>query len=318
MEGKLLDIVRKKLQEETLSASEQTVWEAYISEAKNRAEFKRLEKTWHASGKIKMSLPINTDKAWQRFILSKEKQTPWYQNNWLRIAASLVILFATTFTLYLVSNDKIILETYAQEVKEFTLPDGSTVWLNENSRVAYHKDFDANRRLTQEKGEVFYEVHRDTTRPFVVNTASTRVQVLGTSFNIESTPQKVEVLVKTGRVAFVAAKDSLVLEKNDFASWNALSKTMAKSINPENNTTAWQTKTLVFDNDPISEVIAELEDYFNVTISLSNPKIGRCRFTSTFTDPNIEEILKFIGITLDLQWEKVSNTQYNISGKACE
>ncbi|MBQ4822143.1 FecR domain-containing protein [Aquimarina sp. MMG016] len=318
MEGKLLDIIRKKLQEETLLASEQKKWEKYISNDNNRLEFEQLQRTWRASANVKMKLDVDTQKAWQRFITKENPQVRWYQNSWLRIAASVVILFATALTIYLTTGRTVTLETYAEEVKEFTLPDGSTIWLNENSKVVYDPDFNKERKLSQEKGEVFYEVHRDTTKPFIVNASSTKVQVLGTSFNIETTPEKVDILVKTGRVAFIAEKDSLVLEKNDVASWNSKSKAMTKSVNPENNTLAWQTKTLVFDNDSLSEVIKELETYFDITIVLSNPAIGNCKFTSTFKDPKIEEVLKFIGITLDLQWGKISNSQYNISGKACE
>ena len=66
------------------------------------------------------------------------------------------------------------------------LPDGTTVYLNTNSKIIFPKRFEKNKREITLKGEAFFEVTKDKNRPFIINVNEAQVEVLGTSFNILS------------------------------------------------------------------------------------------------------------------------------------
>jgi ferric-dicitrate binding protein FerR (iron transport regulator) len=96
------------------------------------------------------------------------------------------------------------ISTGTREVKKVDLPDGSIVWLNANSHIRIHTDFQGQtqRDVYLDEGEAFFKVKRNIHRPFLVYTGSISTRVLGTSFNINAYKElhKSVVSVVTGRV----------------------------------------------------------------------------------------------------------------------
>lgn len=100
--------------------------------------------------------------------------------------------------------------TNAGELKEIQLSDGTTIFLNGNTRIRYDcKNFASNRKFFLDRGEAFFRVRRDTLHPFKIETGSVSVAVLGTSFNVNNSmsTKHVTVEVKTGRVSVLNAKN---------------------------------------------------------------------------------------------------------------
>ncbi len=100
--------------------------------------------------------------------------------------------------------------TNAGELKEIQLPDGTSIFLNGNTRIRYdRKNFASNRKFFLDRGEAFFRVRRDTLHPFKIETGSVSVAVLGTSFNVNNSmsTKQVTVEVKTGRVSVLNAKN---------------------------------------------------------------------------------------------------------------
>ncbi len=82
------------------------------------------------------------------------------------------------------------------------LPDGSTIFLNRNSQLSYRSNFNGRGRNVNLKGEAFFEIAPDATKPFIIDAGNARVRVVGTSFNVitRNSESAVEVYVKTGKV----------------------------------------------------------------------------------------------------------------------
>ena len=95
-----------------------------------------------------------------------------------------------------------------------TFPDGSIAYLNKNSSVEYDEKF-ADRVVTQE-GEVFYDVVK-ANNPFVVETESGKIKVLGTRFNVKSTDEELEVEVESGKIEFGADEHYIKLKNGQKA-----------------------------------------------------------------------------------------------------
>ena len=108
--------------------------------------------------------------------------------------------FAATQTL--APEKEVTLLTAKGHVGEFTLPDGTKVWLNGESRLKYDADFSGKTRDVALTGEAFFEVRKDTLRPFRVSMNDLEIEVLGTSFDAMNYAfgSSEEVVLKTGSV----------------------------------------------------------------------------------------------------------------------
>ena len=121
------------------------------------------------------------------------------------MAAAVLLIFAGGY--YFAARtvrpaEEITLLTAKGNVGEFTLPDGSRVWLNGESRLKYPAEFSGPTREVALSGEAFFEVSKDSLRPFRVNMDNLQVEVLGTSFDAigYSFGSHQEIILKTGSV----------------------------------------------------------------------------------------------------------------------
>ncbi|MBC7919696.1 MAG: DUF4974 domain-containing protein [Ferruginibacter sp.] len=203
----------------------------------------------------------------------------------------------------------------------FYLPDSSRVLLNRNSQLAYAEGFAAGKREVTLTGEAFFEVRKVPGKTFVVFSGNAKTEVLGTSFNVRAYPSEtnVEVQVVTGRVAFSGrnADDTSRVYltrgfKGELSAANALTKAAVE--NP--NLLAWKEGRLAFNNTQLAQVVASLERYFNVPIRVSNPQLLACRFTGSFEEPDLEEILEVLKASVNLSYA-TDRRQYVLSGPGC-
>ncbi len=214
------------------------------------------------------------------------------------------------------------IKTLDNERKAVTLPDSSQVWLNENSRLA----FDANfvQRQVNLVGEAFFDVERIVDRPFEITSGDATVTVLGTSFNVRAYEgeEKVEVTVKTGKVALTSrkAKQSIApLAPGQTGVYLKKEEKVELATIEQENADAWKTQKLVFDDEKLMYVVAALERYFDVEIEAANPALLECNYTTTtaFDQPNLEDILTLIGTTIGFEFSKTEG-RYLLSGKGCQ
>jgi len=178
-----------------------------------------------------------------------------------------------------------------QVINEFTLPDGSVVSLNSNSKLVFPKEFLGNTREVTIYGEAFFNVKPDASKPFIINAGNAQVKVVGTSFNVLAYPETetVEVVVATGKVQ-VSGKNtgatnanSLILlvpgEKGTFFKTNSSVK---KSENNNLNFIAWKTHDFVFNDTPLNEVFQCLQKTYNVNIEVTDPVLNNLKLNAHF------------------------------------
>lgn len=121
------------------------------------------------------------------------------------MAAAVVLVFLGGYfaaTQTLAPEKEVTLLTAKGHVGEFTLPDGTKVWLNGESRLKYNAEFSGRTRDVALTGEAFFEVRKDTLRPFRVSMNDLQVEVLGTSFDAMNYAfgSSEEIVLKTGSV----------------------------------------------------------------------------------------------------------------------
>lgn len=305
------------------------------STEEHKVFFEEMERLWELDLDDSTDNAINTDLAWQKVagrinpVVSpkKDDSSPkiFKIGPLIRIAAVLIGLAAAIWFLVDFGPNQQMAEyrTIENEKKEIILPDGSKVWLNENSSLTYDESFKT--RMVELKGEGFFDVkHLENNDRFEIKSGDTRTVVLGTSFNVRAYPdeEQVEVTVATGKVLFekdkkATLKEKVILTPGESGVFEKKQAVVVKAEKVISNANAWKTGELNFDNTKFSEVVDVLERYFDVVIEIENPEILNCPYTGSHKEPKINELLEVLKFAMDLQVNKTNNSYILSGGTGC-
>ena len=314
----------------------------------NRLTFQRVQQRYTSQDR-QTPLPneeSNPSAVWNRYIaphLSDGDKVPpmpvrrplWWQHQALWRAAGLVLLIGFLAVLYQTTSlfkaepALAIQQNPVGKRSLITLPDGSRVWLNADSRLEFQKKFDGPLREVRLVGEAFFEVTHNPKQPFVIRLATASIRVLGTSFNVRAYPDDptVRTTVVTGRVAFVPNKDAsqptaatsadtTFILPNHHVVQQVKTLTVAKTPVIARKETAWKENRLVFDQTPMSEVARTLERWYGLHVELDQPNLANCPLTATFEKQSIQEVMDLIGRTGQFQYT-LTNNDLVIRGRPC-
>jgi transmembrane sensor len=241
------------------------------------------------------------------------RQKSWSFDNivkWsLRIAGVIVLPLIIFVGIQILNDGNFRQETWV-EIKapawtraQFSLPDGTTGWLNSNSSVKYNGNFNAHRQVTL-NGEAFFDVLKDNKKPFVVNTNEVNVTVLGTKFNIASyeNENNVEVVLEEGKLVFnnKEMKSSCTLNPNDLVVYNKTQKDFSTEVVQPNKYLSWTEGKLIFRNDPLDVIARRLERWYNIDVEVNGGVDKDLRLRATFIDESLEEVLDLLKRSLPI------------------
>lgn len=189
---------------------------------------------------------------------------------------------------YLFNSDETRLNyaTRKGERRQVTLPDGSILHLNGDTRLAAR--FGANeRRVELSQGEAFFEVRHDTSRPFVVEGGLGQVTVTGTRFNVRRDSDSLQVSVESGSVRLESGPWWRHSEHRLGAGQQAIAYADSPlgdvtHVNVD-NLSAWQRGKIIFNNVPLAKVISEMNRYLMQPASLNAPALGAYRISGVFS-----------------------------------
>ena len=209
-------------------------------------------------------------------------------------------------------------ENSSAKVLKIDLPDGSKVWLQPKTQLSYNQS-DRVYRQVNLKGEAFFDVKRDETRPFLIYAGKMTTKVLGTSFNVKAYPEteKFEVSVVTGKVSVTneAEKEVFVMPKQQVTLENKSDELIINEL-PKDKTFYWELASLAFDNTSMQEVVNNLEYNFNVKIKLS-PALKNCRLSGNFDQEHLSTILEIVCKSIDAEYVMDEQEIY-LKGEGCE
>ena len=155
---------------------------------------------------------------------------------------------------------------------QFSLPDGTTGWLNSNSSIKYNGNFNTNRQIIL-NGEAFFDVFKDKKRPFIVNTNEVSLKVLGTRFNIASyeNEKNVEVVLEEGKLVFndKEMNKSYTMKPNDLVIYDKTHKDFSTEVVQPQKYLSWTEGKLVFRNDPLDVIARRLERWYNIDVEVN-------------------------------------------------
>lgn len=217
----------------------------------------------------------------------------------LPVAASIIVLiFGVLWFWNKSSLQETVLLSRTGETKVFYLPDSSRVMLSGDSRLAYNAQFGKTNRELFLRGEAFFQVKRDTSKPFIVETSLIQVEVLGTSFQVIAQKLQAEVAVEKGRVKVTTQdkKQESILETGMSVKYGKKDRKLMISTKEDKG----EQQILKFDNTLLSEVIETLNEYYGSHVTLP-ADYATLRITVVFKEVSLEEAIEIINRTLDIQ-----------------
>lgn len=157
------------------------------------------------------------------------------------------------------------LETRRGTEYKLILSDGSTVWLNAASSIRFPSKFTGKERRVQVTGEVFFEVTHNEQMPFIVEANEVAVQVLGTSFNVNTyEPEKSITTLVTGRVQLKHRAAEQVLKPGESGSVSGNKITVvAADIEA---VTGWKNGSFIQRNAGLRSIMQEVSRWYDVDI----------------------------------------------------
>ncbi|OJV19975.1 MAG: hypothetical protein BGO21_11310 [Dyadobacter sp. 50-39] len=209
-----------------------------------------------------------------------------------------------------------------------SLPDGSEVRLMPASAVSYAQAFVHNhKREVFLSGEAFFEVQKNKANPFFVYANDLVTRVVGTSFTIKSSAERVEVIVRTGKVAVMQAKDlkldkpgvEMLLTPNQQVVFTSEKAVLSRGIteNPVAIARPVVKPDFTFDNQPVGEVFRLMQETYGIPIVYDSTRLGNCYLRVALRDEPFFDKLGIICSTIEASYQ-VTDGQVVITGQGCE
>lgn len=234
-------------------------------------------------------------------------------------AAAAVILFGGSFAwlywfapgknpnLALLNGADTIIVTGRGETRQVILPDGSTIQLNAGTVFSYPKHFPGRTRpISLSKGEAFFQVVSDPSRPFTVTTGKLQTTVLGTSFDIRSYEQEKEVRIAllTGKINITekGGNPPVLLQPHQLLRLNRYTDTpQTDSFENKDDVAAWAEGALNLKDASFEDIAFEIGNKYNVGL-INNSDKHRWSYTGLFRNESLQEVIETICQTEHLSY----------------
>ena len=266
-----------------------------------------------------------TEAAWKKLAQSiktnKVKKIAVYRSLPILAAASVIALLFLGYWMMPqifginseVRSKWLAVSNETSEPKIVQMPDGSSIVLNKNSTLRYPENFEL--RKVELIGEAFFKVAYNPKKPFIVELGESKVEVLGTSFNVSRSAIKsdISIMVESGKVNFITPGNEPVLLQSGKGAVYSGSKLFLKN---NINASAWKNKYFKFQNSPVREIISSINDVYGTQIKVTNNKLLDCEFNGVFDNVEPEYILHAVsfGLGAELSFE---NNVYIMKGGGC-
>lgn len=266
--------------------------------------------------------------AFKRNLKGKELK-PRFLSGWKRYVANVAaFLIGAVFAVGIFAwysqkhADSYIVSTEPGQRAQVLLPDGTHVWLNSSTQLAYKKELWGNNRSVDLVGEAYFEVERNEYSPFIVHSKNINISVLGTKFNVRAhaPEERVVTTLFSGSVCVddpnIADKGFILKPGQTLDVDLKTRKAELKEYATPSDILLWINGKLIFEQATLANIVATLEKHFDVHFIFVDNQIKNERFTCQFsTDDDIEQILAVISLTDRLTYRKEAKQVYLMNKK---
>jgi ferric-dicitrate binding protein FerR (iron transport regulator) len=297
----------------------QRFWADFLAENPHQREAVAEARLLVLYGEVPPAVPTDQlDRSWQRLRASLDADDvsgkpliqphPAFGRRWLGVAASVAVLLLAGIGLWLYLRPEAgqTYQTAFGETRTFTLPDGSRVTLNGNSRLRFLAGEAGEARQAWLDGEAFFSVtHQAGHRRFVVHTPRLDVQVLGTEFNVYTRREVVRVLLESGRVKLSDPRrsDSVLMKPGQLFVTRPDGFGTLQTARPERHT-AWKQNRLLLDQTSLGELVDILHETYGVDVAVRDSTLLALRASGSMPLTNADDFLTQISHLFSLRVEK--------------
>jgi len=289
------------------------------------------------------------------YVESAGRKTNFTFSFWYKIAAAVIIVLGITVYFIRdkqnrppVSRKEIVVKSGAK--KHIELPDGTSVWLNADSRLSYNSGFAGRNREVWLEGEALFDVKKDASVPFMVRTSGITIQVLGTVFNVEAYKDEpdVQTTLINGKVQVSLNEDpekKIVLSPREKLIVMSGTNTAINTVNPSggaqaNNKTsplvpaanklkyqvqtlpadptdssyyaetAWVNDKLAFVYETFGSVAEKMERRYNVHILFKDKDLKKVVMSGVFEKETVGQALQVLQMITRFQYQTAGDTIY--------
>jgi transmembrane sensor len=296
-----------KLQRADVSPEEILAWQRWMAAHSRNAEaFARIEDVCAVLREVKRPAALAALRFGQRHYDATVSISKWRvrsrARSWIAIAASMVVALVPLSWLtrdhgFWSPEGSQIIGTRVGENRTVQLADGSKVTLGGNTRIRARFSSTA-RQIELTEGEAYFVVIRERSRPFEVRAGETIVTAIGTEFNVRRRQDRIDVTVVKGQVIVNPGVTMSPLTHRSLSTMVTLSadeKFIISDIDVKpthvedaDASVAWRSGRLVFDREPLRDVLEDINRYSKKRIVAEDPTIGELMFTGTVMDGNVE------------------------------
>lgn len=196
------------------------------------------------------------------------------------------------------------------EVAHVFFQDGTEVFINADSRIRYPEKFRLKDRNIYLEGEAYFKVNSNKHYPFVVQAGDTKINVLGTSFNVNAydDAEFISVVLDEGKVVFDTPVNKLGLYPGQQLIYNKESgKTSIQNLSKSTNYSLWKDRILYLNDTSLSEVVSLLERRYNVEFIVKDANALLYTYTIITRQETVEGVLN--------ELQKISPVKFTIHDK---
>ncbi|WP_293786390.1 FecR family protein [uncultured Pedobacter sp.] len=296
----------------------------------NREHQQVFRKTLQAFEAADYSLnnPVNQQKSWsavQQHIKNSAEQPATVRKTnyriYLTIAAAIVVIALLPIIYFNNFHPKKMEAVAYHEIynprgqkRLVTLPDGSNVYLNGDTKIRYALNFNTGKRIVYLAGEAFFDVQHRSRQPFIVYTGNVSTTVLGTSFNINAYlySKNISVTVQTGKVGvvfknqgkmpnvqFLVPNQQISINKND----GQFTRKEVNAVDFE----SWREYKIFFYDKPLSEIAEVIAREYDLDVEIKKETLKGIKLTAKFDKCSVKQIMDVIARLSDSKYEIYEN-----------
>lgn len=196
-------------------------------------------------------------------------------------------------------------------VDSLRLPDGTAVVLGPLSSINIARAYGVSRREVEVRGDVYFDVVHDSSKPFTTRAGNATIQDLGTRFAVRTdAAQGVAVTVSEGSVSLHASRSTpasrVVLKAGDHGLLLANGQTARRRGTAED--LAWMRRQLVFREAPLTEVAASIRRWYGIELRVADTSLASRHLTATFSGEPADRVLEIIRLALGADIERHGDT----------
>jgi transmembrane sensor len=285
----------------SLGPEAQLAYEAWLrQDPRHRRAMEELSKVWGALDQLAESRFGNRHRVTEDSLPQPTMRARRPAGGWFAAAAA-VAAGVIGVAWYQHGSEPQTISTAVGQQRNVTLADGSVVALNTNTIL----ESDLSRRERQiylRKGEAHFQVAHDRSRPFLVHAGDAVVRAVGTEFEVRVRDDRhVDVVVNEGKVEVQAAPMANVpsaparaatvraVSAGEQLSTGSIDVAVTPiSAQQLSSELAWREGAIVFDSEPLSAAVAEIERYTDSRIVISDPQVGRLRVGGRFRTDDVQ------------------------------